>query len=129
MCVDVGGSTVNCWLQFESLVDDAESLFDLKRGVVRWLVLLVRRREKVRACICAKQVEIDCDPFLSSVGSSGGSPFRDNSVAILIASDRCEVLAGRAELQKDDCQVDARCGQVDGLQLPQSLAAICGRVP
>jgi hypothetical protein len=123
------GNGVNSREQPESLIDETESSFDLKRVIIRRLVLLVRGREEVRTRLRTTQIEIYGHPILSPSTHSGSGTVRDDSVSVLITSNRHEVLPGQAEVRQDDRQVDARCGEQYGLQLAWLLAAIGGRIP
>ena len=102
---------------------------DLKRVIIRCLVLLVRGREEVRTSLRAPQIEINRDALLSPAGGGGSRTLRDHSVSVLVASDPHEVLAGEAEARQDDRQVHARGWQFDRLQLAWLFAAVRGRTP
>jgi len=83
----LGGLSVNGWLQGESLIDNTESLFDLKRIVVRSLILLVCGRKEVCTCLYAAQVEINGYLLLGSAGDRCSGPFSDDAISVLITSD------------------------------------------
>ena len=81
------GPWLNCCKQAESLIDDTESLFDLKRIVVRSLILLVCGRKEVCTCLYALQVEINGYLLLGSAGDGCSGPFSDDAISVLITSD------------------------------------------
>ena len=120
---------INCCQQAESLIDDTESLFDLKRIVIRSLILLVCGRKEVCTCLYASQVEINGYLLLGSAGDGCSGPFSDDAISVLITSDCYKVLAGQAEARQDDRQVYARSREQYSLQLAWLLAAIGGRIP
>lgn len=64
-----------------------ESSFDPKGIVVRSLILLVCSGEEVCARLFATQIEIDRQLLLCPAGGSGSETFRENSVAVPVASD------------------------------------------
>jgi hypothetical protein len=82
-----GSSNTQLMRQAESLIDDTESLFDLKRIVVRSLILLVCGRKEVCTCLYAAQVEINGYLLLGSAGDGCSGPFPDDAISALITSD------------------------------------------
>jgi len=80
-------------------MDNAKSLFDLKRIVVCHLILFVGRRKEVYTCLHTAQIEVEGNLLLRAAAECRRDSFCSDTISILVASHCYEVLAGHAELR------------------------------